>query len=395
MDIRRKTARRASLDTGGRFSGWRIFLSLGLILLFLPDARPASSQEERLSLSKPLKIKWKYETSSTVNLTPAFDKGNVYLPLSAGDVVSLRSADGELNWKTETGGDISASPVADERGVYIASETTLETAVAYTPRATGAVRALGQKSGVTLWMRTLQSPIRGVLASDEHALYGGAADGRVYAIRKDTGQIIWVLEHNAPFLSHPVVSGNDLYIGSEDGTLFCVNKGTGQTRWRYRTRGSLRAPVAVVEQMVFVGSADRNVYAIRAQDGRLRWHVRTGAAVQSVLPTLRGLVVTSLDNFVYSLSPARGVRLWKRQLAGRVAAQPLAADDGALFAPLAGDECVVLDLRDGRKLNSLEVGEDNNTGASPIAVGSLLLVTTRQGLFAYSGWSEADKREGS
>ncbi|HEX8921512.1 MAG TPA: PQQ-binding-like beta-propeller repeat protein, partial [Pyrinomonadaceae bacterium] len=127
------------------------------------QALPAASQT-RLALSKPLRIKWKYETSSTVNLTPAFDKGNVYLPLAAGDVVSLSTADGELNWKTETGGDISASPVADERGVYIASETTIETAGAYSPRATGAVRALGQKSGVTLWMRTLQSPIRGVLA---------------------------------------------------------------------------------------------------------------------------------------------------------------------------------------------------------------------------------------
>ncbi|HEV2706072.1 MAG TPA: PQQ-binding-like beta-propeller repeat protein [Pyrinomonadaceae bacterium] len=388
MDIRRKNGRSAFLDAGERVSTCRIFLSLGLFFLFLASALPAASQEGRLSLSKPLKIRWKYKTASTVNLTPAFDKGNVYLPLSAGDVVSLRSVDGELNWKTETGGDISASPVADDRGVYIASETTTEAAGAYSPRATGAIRALGNKSGVTLWMRTLQSPIRGVLASDGHAVYGGAADGRVYAIRKDTGQIVWVLEHSAPFLSHPVVSGNDLYIGSEDGTLFCINRETGQVRWRYRTRGSLRAPVAVVDQMVFVGSADRNVYAIRALDGRLRWRVRTGAAVQSVLPTLKGLVVTSLDNFVYALSPARGVRLWKRQLAGRVAGQPLAADDGALFAPLAGDECVVLDLRDGRKLNSLEVGEDNNTGASPIAVGSLLLVTTRQGLFAYGEWSE-------
>jgi hypothetical protein len=60
-------------------------------------------------------------------------------------------------------------------------------------------------------------------------------------------------------------------------------------------------------------------------------------------------------------------------------------EDGVLLAPLSGEECVVLAPRDGRKLNSINVGEDNNTGASPVFSGRLLLLTTRKGLFAYSG----------
>src|SRR3712207_8489639 len=53
-------------------------------------------------------------------------------------------------------------------------------------------------------------------------------------------------------------------------------------------------------------------------------------------------------------------RLWKRQLPGRVAAQPLVAEDGILLAPLSGEECLVLSLRDGKKLNSINVGEDRS-----------------------------------
>jgi outer membrane protein assembly factor BamB len=97
-----------------------------------------------------------------------------------------------------------------------------------------------------------------------------------------------------------------------------------------------------------------------------------------------GLVIASLDNFVYKLSLVGGDRVWKRQLAGRVASEPLMATDGALFTPLSGDAGVVLDLRDGKQLNTLPVGEDNNTAASPVAVGGVLLVTTRQGLLAFS-----------
>lgn len=342
--------------------------------------------QTQLSLSRPLRVKWKYETPSTVNLTPAVDRENVYLPLTQGDMVSLRVADGELNWRTETGGDISASPVADERGVYIASEADGPSS-AVTPRTTGALRALGRNSGVTLWMRTLPSPIRGVLTSNEKLIFGGASDGRVYAVQKESGLFAWVLKHSAPFFSHPLVHQNRLYLGSEDGSLLAIEQGTGRIAWRYRTQGALRGPVAIVNQTLYFGSADSHVYAVNARDGRLLWRVRAGASIQSVIPTPKGLVVTSLDNFVYFLSLNRGGRLWKRQLAGRIAAQPLTIDDGALFAPLAGDECVILDLREGKKVNSLVVGEDNNTAASPIVAGSLILLTTRQGLFAFSGWT--------
>ena len=158
----------------------------------------------------------------------------------------------------------------------------------------------------------------------------------------------------------------------------------GHTVWRYRTRKPLRAPVAVFENMVYAGTADGYVYGIDRVTGRLKWRVRTGAAVQAVLAEGRCILATSLDNFVYCLSPQRGTKLWKRQLAGRVAAPPLILNDSVLLAPLAGDECVILSLEDGKKTNSVYVGEDNNTEAAPLFTAETLLITTREGLLAFS-----------
>jgi outer membrane protein assembly factor BamB len=344
---------------------------------------PGAVWEEQLSLGQPLTVRWEYETERTVNLTPAASDGMVYLPLTGGSLLSIRLADGELNWKEEAGGEFSASPLADERGVYIASEITAPKSSQYL-RATGALRALARNSGVTLWMRTLQNPLRGGLASNETRLFGGSADGRVYAMRKETGEILWTQQFSEPFASQPVLSGGRLYIGGENGTLFALEQETGRLAWRYRTRGAVRGSVAVAERMVFFGSADNYVYALRETDGRLRWRLRTGAEVQAVAHTSRGLIVASLDNFVYLLSVRRGDRLWKRQLAGRIAAQPLIFSDSALFAPLAGDACVALDLKDGKFLNNLPVGEGNNMAASPVLGGQVLLVTTRRGLLAFA-----------
>jgi outer membrane protein assembly factor BamB len=336
----------------------------------------------QVALSAPLTVRWQYDSDFTVNLTPAADGERIYLPLAGGTLVSLRSTDGQLIWKTDIGGELSASPVADQRGVYIASETIgVRSDV---PRALGALRLLGSEGGVTLWMRTLPMPLRGVLAMSESTLFGGASDGRVYAVLKKSGEIAWMMQHNASFSSQPVLNGARLYIGCDDGNLFALNQATGRTAWRYRTRGPVRGRPVVINGVIYFGSEDGYVYALMEETGRLRWRKRTGAGVQAVAAAGGGILVASLDNFVYFLSLNHGEQVWKRQLPGRLASQPLIAVDGALFTPLSGDAGVVLDPRDGKQINTLPIGEDNNTSAAPIIAGALVFLTTRHGLMAFS-----------
>ena len=363
-----------------------IFLALLLLVYICAEAAfpspPQTVGGGQLALSVPLTVRWQFNSDLTVNLTPATAGERVYLPLAAGTIVSLRSVDGQMFWKTEIGGEVSASPIADDRAVYIASETVIP--VSREPRATGALRALGRDGGVTLWMRTFHRPLRGSLAMNSTAIFGGTADGRVFAVEKATGRFLWVFQHWQPFNAHPSLHGSTLYIGSDDGHLLAINQRSGEALWRYRTRGAVRGRAVEVDGVVYFGSADGYVYALNSADGSLRWRARTGAGVFAVASAGGGLLVASLDNFVYKISLTRGDRLWKRQLAGRVASEPLTTSDGALFTPLSGDAGVVLDLRDGKQLNSLPVGEDNNTAASPVAAGPVLLVTTRHGLLAFS-----------
>lgn len=360
------------------------FLILILKLVLLPAETLAQANGEMelgVALSQPLTVRWIYSSDLTTNLTPATYGERIYLPLASGTIISMRAEDGQLIWKTELGGEISSSPTADELGVFIASETGGKSQA---KQANGIIRAIGREGGITLWMRTLPMPIQGSLISNRTNLYGGSSDGRVYAIRKRTGDIAWTMQHSAPFASQPTLFGNNLYIGSNDGYLFSLDQLTGKIHWRYRTRGAIHGRAILFDGTVYFGSADGYVYAINESDGRLRWRRRTGASVQTVAYAQSGILVTSLDNFVYCLSFTNGDRLWKRQLAGRIAAEPLTAPDGALFTPLSSSIGVVLDLRDGKQLNSLPIGEDNDMAASPVVIGNLLFLTTRHGLLAFS-----------
>lgn len=358
--------------------------SLSCLLIIVPFATlvRAVDGDTPLVLSQPLVVRWQYASDQTLNLTPATDRERVFLPLAGGTIISLNSRDGRLQWKSDTGGEISASPVADDQRIYAASEYGDVASVSRTTK--GALRALGQESGVTRWMRTLPAPIRGSMAVSASTIFAGASDGKVYAIDKQTGMTRWANQYATSFASQPVLSGSLLFIGSDDGTLHALDQASGKAIWHYRTRGPIRGPVAVADGVVYFGSGDSYVYAVRESTGKLLWRSRTGAAVQSVAGTSEGVLVASLDNFVYLFSFHRGRRIWKRQLSGRIASQPLTAPDGALFVPLSSNSGVVLALSDGKQVNTLPIGDDNSIGASPVGIGDLVLVTTVHGLLAFS-----------
>ncbi len=352
------------------------------------DGNPYLSQGP--DLSQPLTVAWRYNSNLTLNLTPAFDKERVYLPLSGGTIVSLKAADGQLNWRSEMGGELSASPAADDGGVYVASETLKPESSER--RATGALRALGREAGVTQWMRTLAMPLRGTLTISEGKLFAGGDDGKIFAFEAKTGELKWTYDYGAPFRGQPVVSGGRVYIGSEDGNLLTLDESTGKLLWHYRTKGPVRGPVANVRDIVYFGSGDAYVYAVNVQTGKLIWRKRTGAGVQAVARAEEELLVASFDNFVYKFS-LTGARVWKRQLPGRISSQPLVRSTGALFTPLSSSNGVVLEIRGGRQVNSLPVGEEITTSASSIAVGDTVLLTAEHGLLAFRQPREAQPRK--
>jgi len=344
------------------------------LCLSKPDAHPA------LLLSQPLTVRWRYQ-SDTLNLTPAFDTERIYLPIAGGTIVCLKAKDGQLCWRSEMGGELSASPIADEQMIYVASEVASGSASTASPG--GALRALGREGGVTQWMTPLVKPLKGSLAIRGEKLFAGGVDGRAYAFDKRTGGVFWSIPFSAPFGGQPVSDGSRVYFGSDDGSMVALEESTGKLIWRFKTKGVIRGPVAVGNGRVFFGSADGYVYCVTADKGHLVWRSRTGGGVEAVTLAGDSLLAASLDNFAY-LFDAKGGRMWKKQLPGRISSQPLTVKEAALFMPLSSSVAVVLALRDGKQVNLLATGDEITSSAAPVVVGDALIVTTEHGMLAFA-----------
>lgn len=368
------------------------FLTTLLCCLILAlNNMPHASQDisdEQLVLSMPLEQKWQYKSNKTLNLSPTVLEQIIFLPLADGLIIALQSQNGALLWKSELGGTISAPPVVDAQGLYIAIETgALATGESGTENVQkkGIIRALDPKSGVTLWTREIERPIQRGLAIDSSSIYGSSIDGKLYSIDKTSGTVVWTARLASSPSSYPTVTSQEIFIGSNDGTLFAMKKVNGQIIWRYKAKATISSNIAVTEsKKVIAGSTDGNVFAVSQDMGKPKWHKRTGAAIHSVAAWSENVIAASLDNFVYSLSDRDGEQVWKHRLPGRIYALPLIKMGYALFSPVAGDSCIVLDLVTGKQVNTLPVGEDNNTMAAPVETNNAVLITTRQGLIAFS-----------
>ena len=362
---------------------WRIprcFLSVLIGAVAMCSTVSAAKRGDELVLSNPLTLRWQYTSDQTSNFTPATDTATVYVPLADGTLVALDAGDGRLRWKAAAGGDFSAAPAVDERAVYVATQY----AGADKNTMRGTLRALSKDTGITLWMRTLSAPLRGSLAVDGAGVFAGAASGNSYAFDKLTGRTLWVNQYADEFDGQPTVAGGRVYFGTVGGWLLALDQSNGNLLWRYRTRGAIRGPIAVSNNIVFFGSADGFVYACRELSGKHVWKHRTGAAVEAVVALDGGVLASSLDNYAYFLSRKKGAMLWRQLLPGRIPARPVTASDGALFMPLSTDSAIVLSLKNGKPLNTLQLGEENNSSAAPIVTSDRVVLTTAHAVMAFA-----------
>ncbi len=165
------------------------------------------------------------QTRSWMHSTVALADGRLHVGFRTGLLTTVSAASGDQLWSTKSPGPsriiteiTPASPAVADGTVYMGYPD-------------GSVAAHDAATGAERWRQV--TPAGGIFASPTVAgelIYTGSTNGRLMALDRATGAERWAFETGVWQASTPAVSGNSVVVGAYDGVVYCFVGGRGQQR---------------------------------------------------------------------------------------------------------------------------------------------------------------------
>jgi outer membrane protein assembly factor BamB len=330
---------------------------------------------------------WKYETDKLTNIAPTTNSNDLILPLSDGTLLNLDVSNGTVNWKADLGGEIAAPLVSNSKVVIAASKINSE-AENDKNKNVLKLRALSISTGLTIWQKdiTAEQQIYLVL-NGETLLYAAnisEKESAITSLETLTGLPIWSKSFSAALNTKIYISGTQIYFGTSDNSVYSIRFNDGHLSKQIKVKNSAEGNLAATNGTVFFGDSKGEINALREADSRILWTLRTGGAVQDILPSKSGLLITSLDNFVYFHKYSTGKRQWRRRLASRPLSAGLLNEETVFLLANGENTALLLNLKNGKILNQISLGENNYALAAPGFVDKKFFITTLTGVLGFA-----------
>jgi len=211
------------------------------------------------------------------------------------NVYCLSASDGSERWRYETGSFVNGTP-AISGGLVVAGGCDER------------LHILDVASGKALRTAWLSAPVAASPALREGAAFAGHYGDGLASVDLADGTILWEFqekENGGAFFSCPAVDGESVVAGSRNGRIYCFDKATGNKRWAFATRDDVDASPVICGGRILCGSGDGRLYLLDGADGRLIWSADLGAAVTGSPAVVRNrVVVGAADGSLSCFGPA-------------------------------------------------------------------------------------------
>ena len=372
------------------------FIKILFSVLFYFYLVPACCGQENFSPRKPIIICHSFETPDLEAVGVASDNINGYLPFTKGNFGSLNLKTGEIFWHAELGGRFVSKPILEKtstRDLYVATAILAEGKsnsvynTGTSPSFLIYLRSLNSSTGLTNWVTPLENA---QLPDQEIFLYeyldrvlvvGKSGFAAAYA--KISGKLLWNFFLESNLSAPPIFFNNKIILPLENKFLgILTNSGTAYFQHDISVKP---ASVFLIEDEILVwGDASGSVYALKLETKKSIWKFKNGAKISFINQAPGGLLLTSLDNFVYFVTTKKGKLLWKKRLSGRITIEPLIANDFVVVSSIGDSKVSVLDLSNGKIINLVDLGAENFQTVSPVLAGNILIVFTIKGIYTFS-----------
>jgi outer membrane protein assembly factor BamB len=213
----------------------------------------------------------------------------------------------------------------------------------------------------------------------------------------DQPQPLWHVKTSEGMVGCGAVVGAQVYLPCLNGELVSVDRATGKTQWTYRSIESknpndfapgFKAATTVGVDTVYVGDEEGTLHAVDRKNGKLKWKFVTGNEIAgSVALVGDKIIFGSHDSFLYCLNASDHSVAWKFQTENFVNCST-AIEGNYTFVAGCDTKIRVIDIRDGKQVYEVPLGEGAYLIASPAVMGNLLYVGTHDGRVVAVDWKE-------
>ena len=161
--------------------------------------------------------------------------------------------------------------------------------------------------------------------------------------------------------SPPVVAGGRIYAMDVESRISAMDAGTGEQLWRLdltpddEDDGHIPGGLAVDGDTVYATTGFAEVVAVSAAAGKVKWRRNVSAPLRAA-PTARGgrVFAVTVDNRLVALDGSDGEQLWEHtgitEVASLLGGASPAVDGGVVVAAYSSGEIVALKVETGRVL---------------------------------------------
>lgn len=356
------------------------FRSLILLILAFTAVQPVVGQTSP-KLAAISKCASRPIGSAPISGVLASDGDRIYAGTTGGILSAFDSVGLEIQWKAELGGDFASGILIVEGGAVVV--TTPSGDAQTTEGAT--IRLVGRETGISAWSLKIPYAPRYYLGRVNGSIAAISSDGFITLLDRASGKFV---SRTGPFgkvSAKPSFTQAAILIATEEKNLIVVSGKDGTLQTKQSAEFVPTAVAFLKNESLAAGDERGNVTLFGAQEAKKIWRFKSGAGISFIGENEAGLLVTSLDNFVYLISDYNGDVIWKKRLTGRVVDGGITlADHFAVLVP-SGNAGYVLDLKNGKVTDVISSGDVDLVSRVPVpTVDRTFAVATLFALESYS-----------
>lgn len=383
----------------------------------LPAAQSANWVAFRINpannavVDSDLHARWRVVTGAPISSSPTLSGTTLYIGNNHGDLNAIDVRTGAIVWKRHLANALMSAPLLHDGLVIVGEgdEQSMGSAPSsvYVGIGPSAIVALDAATGAVRWRTAVAGSAMPTPAILDGVLVHHNGAGWVTALDPHTGKKLYARNlHSIASMTAALPVGGDRFvtIGVLENAVWQLHAKDGSTVWRtaFPAEGSGHgdcppvsdgtrvmcnyiAPGSGQTYTIAGNTAVQHAYALDVRTGAKLWDVplESGSVPprnEAAIPLLAdGMVFfgSALTPYMHALDPATGRTVWRAKVHAPVKSGSVVVGDTLYFGDLAG-YLWAIDARSGTVLGDKKMPSGFNV-ASPIAVGSTLVIGSRTG----------------